>query len=184
MKKTKIVIFGITGDLSRRKLLPSLDNALRTNKIDNIEIIGVSRREINVADLLTKTHSIDIEHTPLRYIIKGFSMDLDNPNDYANLKNFINLENDEQLLLYLSVPAASAMNIAKNCGDVGINSNNVKILLEKPFGYDLESAEEFINCINKYYSEEQTYRIDHYLAKTAALNVVKYRLQNPQINTK
>lgn len=167
--KTKLLIFGISGDLSRRKLLPALGSIVAAGEADDLEIIGVSRRELVLADLfdeaLLKCGSL-------------FTMDMAREDEYVRLRDHLNLSPEEQLIIYLSVPPAASRQIVSLLGAASLNTPNVKLLLEKPFGVDLASAEDMLEHISKYYSEEQVYRIDHYLAKEMAQNIVAFRAGN------
>lgn len=169
--KTKLLIFGITGDLSTRKLLPALQEMIKTGDFDDLSIIGVSRRQVDVTDLLQSSLGED----SLADRVSVFSMDLAAASDYVKLKDNITLRDDEQLLVYLSVPPQAATDIVDFMGEAGLNTPNVKILFEKPFGVDLQSAEEVIARTARYYQEAQLYRIDHFLAKEMAQNIVAFR---------
>lgn len=169
--KTKLLIFGITGDLSTRKLLPALKEIYTTGEFDDLSIIGVSRREVDVAELLNTS----LGNTDLMDKISICTLDLANPDDYYKLKDHVALGEDEQLLAYLSVPPQAAATIVDFMGEAGINTPNVKILFEKPFGVDLASAKEVITRTAHYFNEDQLYRIDHYLAKEMAQNIVAFR---------
>jgi glucose-6-phosphate 1-dehydrogenase len=169
--KTKLLIFGITGDLSTRKLLPALKEIYATGEFDNLSIIGVSRREVNIPELLISS----IGDANLADKVSIFSMDLAKAEDYARLKDYVALSDDEQLIVYLSVPPSASTSIVDFMGQAGINAPNVKILFEKPFGVDLASAKDAIARTARYYHEDQLYRIDHYLAKEMAQNIVAFR---------
>lgn len=169
--KTKLLIYGITGDLSVRKLLPALQQILKSDEFNDLEIIGVSRREVNVEELLQSS----LGDTALAGRTSVVTMDLAKAEDYAMLRDRIGLKDDEQLLVYLSVPPAAATQIVDFMGEAGINTPNVKVLFEKPFGVDYDSAVEVIGRTSRYYKEEQIYRIDHYLAKEMAQNIVAFR---------
>lgn len=169
--KTKLLIYGITGDLSTRKLLPALKEIISTGDFDDLSIIGVSRRDVNVEELLQTS----LGETHLADKVSIFSMDLAKADDYVRLKDFVALDDSEQLLVYLSVPPQAATDIVDFMGEAGINTPNVKILFEKPFGVDLQSAEDVIARTARYYNEEQLYRIDHFLAKEMAQNIAAFR---------
>lgn len=169
--KTKLVIFGITGDLAQRKLLPALANVIEAGKADDLCIIGVSRRQVEQFEVLG-------EHQQLSGTTSLFQMDLDNPDDYGKLRDYIAQTDDEQVLFYLSVPPESASGIVENLGRAGLNGQHNKILLEKPFGRDLASAQAMIEHTAAYFHESQIYRIDHYLAKEMAQNIVMFRARN------
>ena len=172
--KTKLLVFGLTGDLGRRKLLPAFSRIVATGDFDDLEIIGVSRRGVDVGELLGGVKSADnlLERASI------YTMDLARAEDYVRLKDHLRLQSDEQLIVYLSVPPLAATQIVDFMGEAGINSSNVKLLFEKPFGVDLESAREVIARTARYYQEEQIYRIDHYLAKEMAQNIIAVRGRN------
>ncbi len=170
--KTTLVIFGITGDLSRRKLLPALANIIESNEADELSIVGVSRRPVEQFEVLGEHHGTLNGTTSL------FQMDLDNVDDYVKLRDYIGAGADEQVLFYLSVPPESATGIIEGLGKAGLNAPLNKLLLEKPFGRDLASAQEMIDHTAVYLHESQIYPIDHYLAKEMAQNIVTFRARN------
>ena len=167
--KTKLVIFGITGDLATRKLLPALRKIIASGQAKDLEIIGISRKKVNKLELVG---------SELAEITQLVTMDLTEFTEYTKLKRRINPAKEEQTLIYLSVPPAAATRIANNLGKAGINGKTVRLLFEKPFGLDLESAKDMVARTEKYFSEEQIYRIDHYLAKEMAQNIVAFRSNN------
>lgn len=171
---TKLLIFGITGDLSRRKLLPALREIYATGDFDDLKIIGVSRREVDITELLQGS----LDDASLADKVSIFSMDLAHKDDYLRLKEYIDLQDDEQLVAYMSVPPSATTQIVDFMGEAGITTPNVKLLFEKPFGMDYESAKDVLARTGRYYSEEQIFRIDHYLAKEMAQNVVAFRGRN------
>jgi glucose-6-phosphate 1-dehydrogenase len=169
--KTKLVIFGITGDLSRRKLLPALKEIVKSGEFENLSIIGVSRRDVNVAELVETA----IDSEVLTDLTTIFKVDLARAQDYVLLKDHLDIQEDEQVLIYLSVPPSAAADIVDFLGAAGLNTPHVKLLFEKPFGFDLASAEDFIERTGRYYDEAQIYRIDHYMAKEVAAEVIRLR---------
>lgn len=169
--KTKLLIFGITGDLSTRKLLPALGAIKKTGDFDQVEVIGVSRSEVKGEDILSSALGDVSGLTSLTV----FTMNVAEAEDYKKLWDYLSLEPDEQLLVYLSVPPTAASQIVDFMGQTGLCTDNVKILFEKPFGVDLISARQVIEQASKYYQESQIYRIDHYLAKEMAQNIVAFR---------
>jgi len=172
--KTKLLIFGITGDLATRKLLPALEQIIGTGNFNELSVIGVSRHAVDEAELFINCSNKSFLDGKLSI----FSMNLSEPSDYDKLKEYISLGDDEQLLAYMAVPPQNTAEIVDLMGEVGINSPNVKILFEKPFGIDLMSAEKLIERTARHYKEEQIYRIDHYLAKEMAQNIVAFRGRN------
>lgn len=170
--KTKLVIFGITGDLAKRKLVPALKTIVKNDALKDLEIIGVSRHEIDIKEIVGED---------LASFSSGYTLDIANPEEYKKLKKHIALGSKDQLVIYLSVPPLAATRIADSLGAVGLNTKNVKILFEKPFGVDLVSAKEMVKRTDKYFDEDQIYRIDHYLAQEMAQNIVAFRSGNAML---
>lgn len=170
--KTKLVIFGITGDLAQSRLVPALANIIEAERCEELTIIGVSRRSVEQFQVLGDHHGSLSGTTTL------FQMDLANPDSYNGLRTYIDQQSDEQVLFYLSVPPDSMNGIIENLGKAGLNGPSNKLLLEKPFGTDVESAKAMIDRLAAYFSEDQIYRIDHYLAKEMAQNIATFRASN------
>lgn len=167
--KTKLVIFGVTGDLSRRKLLPALRKIVASRAIDDLEIIGISRNKLDIKELVGPE---------LAKISKGITMDMTSLDDYHGLKKEILPQAGEQTLIYLSIPPVASTRVADNLGQVGINNPRVKLLFEKPFGLDLASAKDMVERTSRFFDETQIYRIDHYIAKEMVQNIVAFRSGN------
>jgi glucose-6-phosphate 1-dehydrogenase len=166
--KTQLVIFGITGDLAGRKLLPALKEIIGTGEYDDLSIVGVSRREVDTSQLLAAQPEL-IKRTSV------YTMDLADVAAYDGLKQSLDAAQADQTLFYLSVPPGAAADIVDFLGEAGLNTPQYKVLFEKPFGYDLISAQEFIERTARYFQEEQLYRIDHYMAKEVAAQLLQLR---------
>jgi glucose-6-phosphate 1-dehydrogenase len=166
--KTKLIIFGMTGHLAQSKLLPALSEIVGTGNYEDLSIIGVSRREISVKEILGNSSELADRTTV-------FTMDLAEAGAYRKLSDSLSLGVDEQALFYLSVPPSAAADIVELLGQAGLNTPNVKILFEKPFGFDLASAQDSLERAGRYYSERQLYRIDHYMAKEVTQYILKLR---------
>lgn len=197
-KPALIVIFGITGDLSKKYLMPALYNLVKSKMLSsNTKIVGVSRKDISVNDLyakleLDKNHEQNFDQEAfdnLVNITQMYQLDLDSADDFTKLKTHLDsLENDLgsciNRLFYLSVPPAAYPGIIKNLGQSGLNKGcqharaASRILVEKPFGYDLDSAQKLINETAQYFTEDQIFRIDHYVAKETVQNILTFRFQN------
>jgi glucose-6-phosphate 1-dehydrogenase len=179
-----LVIFGITGDLAQRKLLPALRHIAQAGLPLPSQILGISRRTVDAVELLHQTFGEDYDDAAeaIRERLSVFTMDLANREDYLRLNDQIittcHSEMPAQIIFYLSVPPQATLPIVEHLGEAGLNGPCVKLLLEKPFGVDLVSAEETIASIGRYYTEDQLYRIDHYLAKEMAQNIVAFRSYN------
>jgi glucose-6-phosphate 1-dehydrogenase len=177
---TYILLFGITGDLSKRMLLPSLERLLAQNIIQDICIYGVSRRDLDVSDILTTSLNKPLAQIQLHGKVIGIKL-ADNLQDYIDFKNKLNLTENDQLIIYLSVPPTSALQYVELLGKSNLNGDNVKLMLEKPFGIDLDSANHFLSVINQFFKEEQVYKIDHYLAKRNSQALMEFRNSNDKL---
>lgn len=164
---TTFVIIGITGDLSRRKLLPALRQINQRTDHD-FSIVGVSRKDVDIAAL------VGDELAPNSRLV---AMDLAESRDYVRLYNDV-VHPDGQVVIYLSVPPLAVPQIVAHLGAAGFNRPDVKILFEKPFGIDYVSAQEMIAETSSYFDESVLYRIDHYLAKEMAQNIITFRSRN------
>ena len=169
--KTLLVIFGITGDLSTRKLLPAISHIVEDNEGIDVSVLGVSRREVDVQDIVMSSTNDQV----VANLTKLHTMDLSTAADYAGLKEAIDAYKADQTLLYLSVPPGAAANMVELLGEAGLNTPNIRLMLEKPFGSDLVSAKDFLHQITKHFTEEQVYRIDHYMAKEVSAEVIRLR---------
>ena len=102
-------------------------------------------------------------------------MDVASLDDYSKLKQEIQQFHAGQVLVYLSVPPGAAAQIVDLMGEAGINTPDIKLLFEKPFGFDLTSAKDFIERTARYFQEDQLFRIDHYMAKEVSSELLRLR---------
>lgn len=159
-----LVIFGISGDLSKRYLLPALSVLEQMNQLPaDFKLFGLSRRNLAAADVLEPATERLAKH------LQMIKMDMADLEDYKKLGQV--LDERTRTIFYLSVPPAAVGQILKKLSAAGLNKKNAKLLLEKPFGYDLSSAQELIEQTRRCFAEEQIYRIDHYMAKAMAQNI-------------
>lgn len=193
-KPTVIVIFGVTGDLARRKLIPSLyNNFLKGRLPTDLRIVGVGRREWDDATMLDHAHdslkefaenifdeeSWDEFKQTLSYAL----VNLPEPDTYQNLKDHLEDIEDggSNRLYYLSIAPEFYADAVENLGRLDLASENGgwrRIVIEKPFGYDLETAQELNKVVHSVFNESQVYRIDHYLGKETAQNILFMRFAN------
>jgi glucose-6-phosphate 1-dehydrogenase len=195
-----IVIFGITGDLSQRYLLPALYHLLKDGLLnEQTEIVGISRREVSTEKLFENVelcvNEVDKTCDPvvLRQLheqTRMVQLDLTDAEGYKRLRatlDDIEAENGVCMnrLYYLSIPPAIYGSIIQLMGEADLNTScqhdvaETRLLIEKPFGYDLESARELIWDMAQIFNEQQIFRIDHYLAKETVQNILAFRFQNP-----
>ncbi len=166
---TILAIFGVTGDLSHRYLLPALAEICQNSDIRaHLDILGISRKQI------TKQEVLPAKAKALASQFNLLQMDYDSKREYQKLKTKLEEQASGQVIFYFAVPPEAVLPIVKNLGEAGLNSSKYKLLTEKPFGKDLESAKELIRETKLYFKEEQVYRIDHYLAKEMAQNIAVF----------
>lgn len=193
-----VVIFGITGDLAQRYLLPALYHLLKDGLLaPETEIIGITRQDLTAAQLLD---TVDVcVHEPsktcdpavladLRRRLRLIRMDSTDERAYANLLQTLNTIEEQKgvclnRLYYLSVPPQLQRPIIKHMGTQGLNGScqhgraTTSLLVEKPFGYDLISARELIDETAAVFNEKQIFRIDHFLAKQSVQDILQFRVE-------
>ncbi|MFA5692819.1 MAG: glucose-6-phosphate dehydrogenase [Acholeplasmataceae bacterium] len=187
IKNTIITIFGATGDLTARKLIPAITKLYLDNEIsENTLVIALGRRDYNTDSFLTSLSDFNsnvINKDLLSKILFYYKMQITNPDDYNGLKTLINKYKDEntKLIYYLAIGPDLIKGVAKNLSDYNLitkNNPNERIVFEKPFGNNLKSAKEINNMLWQYFTEEQIYRIDHYLGKEMIQNIISVRFAN------
>lgn len=181
---TILVIIGITGDLSSRKLLPAIEKIARAGAApEQFRVVGITRRPISPAEVLSGMPD-GTSHEFLDAHLTMHQMDLARPEAYKELAARLSTIDDDlgggaQRLFYLAVPPQISQPIVTFLGESGLAAGeHTKLLLEKPFGTDLASAEALIAETKRFFTEEQLYRIDHFLAKEMAQNMVVFREGN------
>ncbi|MCA1757420.1 MAG: glucose-6-phosphate dehydrogenase [Bacteroidales bacterium] len=202
MKKPEdmiLVIFGATGDLAYRKLIPALFALDCRNMLpEKFSILGVgrsdqddnvfrSRMEEGINKFADKPESASTESLD-RFITKlsYFRMDMKSAEDYLSLKNHLEdiknrSENGRNILFYLAMPPAMFSVISDGLGESGLSRSEEgfrRLIIEKPFGSDLESGRELNRILHRSFEENQLYRIDHYLGKETVQNLLVMRFGN------
>ncbi|MDX1364462.1 glucose-6-phosphate dehydrogenase [Arenibacter latericius] len=194
-----LVIFGASGDLTARKLVPSLYNLYKANHLpENFVVLGVSRSNLTDGEfrkkvvlessyLEDKTKG-DAEEVINAFADKFFYEDLgdDYSKEYSKLATRISDLNakynlEENYIFYLSTPPSLYEVIAKNLSEQHLNNEKVgwkRIIVEKPFGYSLKTAKNLNAGLQKHFNETQIYRIDHYLGKETVQNLLVTRFSN------
>ena len=196
-----ITIFGITGDLAKRYLLPSLYMLANNGLLPlNTKIVGVTRSGATVEEILNKI-KVSVEsdgktkcqESTMQWFKESLSivsMDIIDNADYIKLKDKLDSIEDKTgicllRVFYLAIPSAMFAPVVDKLGEQGLNkgcqhgTHESRLLIEKPFGCDLQSAKELIVRLQKSFTEEQIYRIDHYLAKETVQNILAFRFNNP-----
>ena len=185
-----LVLFGGTGDLTWRKLMPALFQAWRHCKLPaGGRILSVARDERSddeyrdfIKERFIEVESAkrpsDDEFARFAELLHYRRMDLSLPEHYAGLKQWIDERGAETVVLFLATSPHLFPQICAQLGTVGLNKPNVRVVLEKPLGHDLASAQEINRVVRASFSESQALRIDHYLGKPAVQNLTALRFGN------
>ena len=197
-----LVIFGASGDLTVRKLIPALCDLKNQNLLPKkFTVLGVGRTEMDdnafrkkmkegIQRFLVNTPCGVEDDRQEEFLgnLHYLSINTSDSKDYNKLTKRITELNktcqaDENYLFYLATPPNLYETIIENIGAQGLNKSSNpsswrRIIIEKPFGYDLETARELNKKVLKVFTEEQIYRIDHYLGKETVQNILVTRFSN------
>ena len=200
LEDSVFVIFGVTGDLAKRKLLPALYELAGMDLLpENFTILGLTRRETSIEKILDDVQEIlkdsgkRIDATildKLASMIELVYMDIGVEADYGKLKVAIQQADKkagriQNRLFYLAIPPQMFEGIVEklqahgldSCGEG--NKAESRLLIEKPFGHNTETAVSLIKKMEKVFDEKSIYRVDHYLAKETTQNILTFRFNNP-----
>jgi glucose-6-phosphate 1-dehydrogenase len=177
-----LVFFGATGDLAYKKIFPALQAMARRGRLD-FPVIGVAKSGWGLPQLVERARASVTEYggldeaafaeltRRLRYV----------DGDYADMATFTQLKRElgdaTRPVHYLAIPPSLFPVVVKNLGASGA-SDNARVVVEKPFGRDLESARELNRVLHEVFPEENIFRIDHYLGKEAVQNILYFRFAN------
>jgi len=197
VRSTALVIFGATGDLASRKLLPAIYNLAHEGALpEHIQLVGISRGEMtddefreqsrdSIERFSRRRPDADVLNgllSNVRYVAGSF----DEEDLYARLKGGLEaIDSDIGLSLnrvfYLSTAPEFFPIILERLGEVGLSESegaDVRVVIEKPIGYDLASAKVQNLAVLNYFDESQVFRIDHYLGKETVQNLMALRFAN------
>ncbi len=190
-----MVIFGASGDLTARKLIPALYRLAKDGLLnEDFFVLGLARTEMDdfgFRELMKEA----VERAGIfeESSWKGFAgrlyysaLDYSDPSSYEAAADKLKEKEaghstSANRLVYLSTPPSLYNEIIENIGSSSLGANDggwTRIVIEKPFGRDLKSARELDALLHRYFSEEQIYRIDHYLGKETVQNIVMLRFAN------
>jgi glucose-6-phosphate 1-dehydrogenase len=193
-----VVIFGASGDLTKRKLLPALYHLEQQGLLPKeFAVVGVARRDLSATfapdmqDGILKGGGVDAGDSHLKPFmerVKYFQTNFDDDEGFEKLKAYL-ADLDGQMgtkgnrLFYLAVAPEFFADITQRLGNHGMTKPEwaggfVPVIIEKPFGTDLESARTLNDEINKVLTEDQIFRIDHYLGKETVQNILVFRFGN------
>ena len=185
-----LILFGGTGDLTWRKLMPALFQAWRHNKLPpGGRILAVARDERTDEQyrsfIRERFFEVEAAKQPSQEEFTRFSellhyrrMDLSQSQDYEGLKRWVDERGADAAVLFLATSPHLFPQICQQLGQVGLNGPNVRVVLEKPLGHDLASAQEINRAVAQAFTERQALRIDHYLGKPAVQNLSALRFGN------
>jgi glucose-6-phosphate 1-dehydrogenase len=184
-----LVIFGASGDLTRRKLIPALFSLYIKGSLTGVRIVGFARREWDTASFRTLVREmLDGEDVPqaepelkdsfvggVEFIRSSF----ESPEGYQEIEK--RYPSPQNRIYYLATPPDAYQTIVERIGAAGLADQSrgfARIIVEKPLGRDLQSARALNDRISKAFPEEQIYRIDHYLGKETVQNIMLMRFGN------
>ncbi|TAK80492.1 MAG: glucose-6-phosphate dehydrogenase [Aquabacterium sp.] len=185
-----LVLFGGTGDLAWRKLMPALFQAHRHGNLpEGGRILGVARDDLSDdayrAWLKPKLQEADSAKRPSDADYEDFArrlhflrMDLSQPEAYGRLRAWLESGRADTIVCYLATSPHLFPQICEQLGAAGLNDKRVRVVLEKPLGHDLASAREINRVVRSVFTEQQALRIDHYLGKPSVQNLMALRFGN------
>ncbi|HKP12032.1 MAG TPA: glucose-6-phosphate dehydrogenase, partial [Blastocatellia bacterium] len=195
-----VVIFGASGDLTKRKLVPALYRLVQQRLLPaEFGIVGVARSPMGDAEfrnkmkdaIVTFSEAKSVDETVWQSFAQGLyyvAGDINDPKAYGQLKERLEQIDAERgtagnRVFYLSTAPSLYSEAIEQLGAAGLAKPKdddawVRIIVEKPFGHDLESAKQLNKDVAKVFDEEQVYRIDHYLGKETVQNLLVFRFAN------
>ncbi len=192
-ESTTFIIFGVTGDLTRRKLLPAIyELALNKRLPANFRVVGFARRDWSdkkLVEVLKEginqfAHSQPVNNELVDGILKNaiyIRSDFDEPDGYIELSKLLEEQCETNVIYYLATPPDAYVNIIERLGERHLNrieNGWARIVIEKPYGRDLDSATTLDEIVHTVFEERQIYRIDHYLGKETVQNILVFRFAN------
>src|ERR1700722_10323086 len=182
-KSDALVVFGVTGDLAHKMIFPAL-YAMVKRGVLTVPVIGVAfpkwsleRLHRRAIDSIKRSGGIDnkraLQH--LLSLLKYVSGDYTDTNTFTAIKQA--LGDARRPAHYLAIPPSLFETVIKGLGDAGL-ARNARVIVEKPFGRDLASAQELNKVAHAAFPEDSIFRIDHFLGKEAIMNVLYFRFAN------
>lgn len=177
------VFLGATGDLAHKQIFPSLQGLIRDEGF-NLPIVGVAKAGWNLDQLKARAKDSLEKHGGLDQdafdkligLLHYVDGDYNDPNTFAQVRKELGAA--KQPLHYLAIPPSLFGTVAEGLAKSGC-VENARVVVEKPFGHDLASAQELNRILHRYFPEEQIYRIDHFLGKEPVQNILYTRFANP-----
>jgi glucose-6-phosphate 1-dehydrogenase len=188
MKPVTVVLFGATGDLAKRKLLPGMLHLFETGLLPDLQVVGTSLDDYTTESFQQFAFEAvkefsgndgDMDAWPEFCKRLHWAPGADGPQGLREVVEKVEADagDDVVRLHYLSVPPKAALAVVATLEEAGLVRGS-RIVMEKPFGTDLESAKKLNAKLHKVFDETQIYRIDHFLGKEAAQNILAFRFAN------
>jgi glucose-6-phosphate 1-dehydrogenase len=186
-------IFGVLGDLSRRKLIPSLYQLEKAGLLDEeTRIIGVARHDLNQEEFIAQMRNSletfikeELDEDVVERLLGRMYyvlINLDVPDEYRQLADIFD-QKKRVLVNYFSVAPSLFDDICKGLAHASVVTPETRVVLEKPIGRDLVTSQEINDTVAKVFTEDQVYRIDHYLGKETVMNLLALRFANSIFTT-
>ena len=185
-----LVLFGGTGDLAWRKLMPALFQAFRHGTLPpGGRIIGIARDDLSDARyralIRSRFDDVDLDKRPTPEEFDRFAellhflrLDLSQPQDYRRLVTLLAERDAQTVVMYLATAPSLFTTVVQQLAAAGLNRPNTRLVLEKPLGHDLASNRAINKAVSEVLTEKQVFRIDHYLGKPAVQNLFAMRFGN------
>ena len=186
-----ILIFGATGDLTKRKLIPALYNLYSRNQLKNTPIVCIARKRITKDRFISTLNLKQFIPKSNKKILKNFlrklhyfSFDLEKDINHKNLHDYLDKIKEihrcgNNKIFYLALSPNLFKTAIDTIRSAKLLKGNNKVVFEKPFGNDLKSAKDLNKKISSVFKEKDIYRIDHYLGKELVQNILVFRFANP-----
>ncbi|HEX6329738.1 MAG TPA: glucose-6-phosphate dehydrogenase [Actinomycetota bacterium] len=193
LRSQAVVIFGASGDLTKRKLLPAFYHLFAEGLLpDGFALVGYARSQMSDEQFVEHVRESLAEHSPrppegaaweaFAQRLSYLAGDFDQPMAMKSLREHLERVDERHgtqggRFFYAATPPSVYPDIARRVGEVGIH-RDARIVFEKPFGHDLQSARELDEATHEVFDERQVFRIDHYLGKETVQNILAFRFAN------
>ena len=192
LDETAFIIFGVTGDLTSRKLIPAIYELYRGGRIPKIiNLVGFARRDWSdeklksvFEDSIRKYSQSEVEEDQIKGLmsnVKYIQSSFDQQVGYEQLSDYLKENKIKNILFYLATPPDAYDTIIKKIGRHKLDHSEfgwTRIVIEKPYGRDLQTAIDLEKLVHTVFKENQIYRIDHYLGKETVQNILVLRFAN------
>jgi glucose-6-phosphate 1-dehydrogenase len=183
-----LVLFGATGDLAQRKLFPALYHLEHRGEL-RVPVVGVARSDWTDDDFRThaeesvRKHVDDVDEAALRSLLGRLDLvqgDYADPATWTTLRETLDRHRSDRAVYYMAIPPEMFPTVAEKLESVDLHTRG-RIVVEKPFGRSLASAQELNQTLHSIFPEDRIFRIDHYLGKEAVEDLLVFRFSNTML---